>query len=173
MSRESLTGSQAIRELEILNRWLSFEPLSNQDYSISGVLYTAPLGQEYAPTMYINSGSYTLSSSFIEIQKDIHQFEREIDATNFITEVGIENISLIKESRIGDQEIIEVHLINHPYLEFDMEIEHLNERGGYRIEVMRSSSFGYENTPREIVKDKRGNIISDTYLKYFDIEVDK
>lgn len=173
-TRNNLTGSQSLRESEILNRWLSFDSMTNQNFAISGVLYSVPLGQYYSPEMIINSGSYTLSASIIQIEKDVHVFEREFDATNFITEIGMENISMIKE-RVVDSEtsLIEVHLINFPILEFDMEIEDLNERNGYRIEIFQSSSFGYDKMPREIVKDKRGNIISDTYLKYFDIETDK
>lgn len=172
-NRATLTGSQKTRELEILNRWLVFEPISDHRYALSSTLYTVPLGQDFAPNFVINSGSYELTGSAIKVEKDIHLFEREIEATNFITEVGMDNISLIKERVVDGNTWIEVHLINSPILEFDMEIENLAERGGYKMKVLRSSSFGYENVPREVKKDKRGNIISDTYLKYFDIEVDK
>lgn len=172
-TREQLTGSENLRESEILNRWLSFSPMTNQDYAISGVLYTAPVGQTFAPEMVILSGAYAMSGTFLEVQKDIHLFQREFDASLFLRDVGVENVSLIKDRVIDGERWIEVHLVNHPKLEFEFEINDLEERRGYKIEVLRSSSFGYEDVSREIKKDSRGRVVSDTYLKYFDIEVDK
>lgn len=173
MSRQSLTGSESKRQIEILNRWLSFEPISNEDYAISGVLYSVPLGQHFSPDVRLNSGSYTSISGTIQIEKDIHQFEREEDASIFITENGPENIILVQNKNIYNRDIIEVHLVNQKNIDIFMEIDNLDERNGYRIEVLRTGSFGLEEIPRKIKKDKRGRIISDTYLKYFDVEVDK
>ena len=64
-------------------------------------------------------------------------------------------------------------MINFPVVEISMEIEDLNETKGYRIEIMKSSSFGFEDINRKIERDSMNRVISDTYLTYFDIEVDK
>lgn len=173
MTRETLTGSEATRQTEILNHWLSFSPMSDENYAISGVLYTVPLGQTFEPEMTIVSGAYAMSGTFIKIEKDIHLFERELDASIFLRDVGIQNISLVKDREIDGQRWIEVHLINHNKLNFQFEVSDLEEREGYKIEIFRSSSFGYEDVPREIKKDKHGRLVTDTYLKYFDVEVDK
>ena len=173
MGRESITGSQVSRQTEIQNKCLVFEPITHEDYALSGILYTVPLGQFFTPDVTIFSGAYEVSSSMIQIQKDIHVFDREQNASDYITDIGVENIVLVKETEIDEESWIEVHQINNPKLEFEFEINNLEERCGYKIEVLRSSSFGYEEVSREVKKDKLGRIISDTYLKYFDLEVDK
>lgn len=173
-TREDLTGSQARREEEILRKSLVFSPLSHQDFAISGVLYTVPVGQHFSPEIIVNSGSYTKDSEgYISVEKTIHLFERQQDASDFIRDMGKKNITTIKKVKIDRKVWWEIQLINYPNLNFEFSIEDLEERKGYRIEIERSSSFGFENINREVKLSRDGKILSDTYLKYFDIEVNK
>lgn len=173
MNRPFLTGTQSQRETEILKRWLSFSPITHQEYAISGVLYTVPIGQYYAPEININSGSYEKGGQdFFEIKKDVHLFEDRQVAVDFIRRIGKKNITTIGSRQIDGKRWTEVQLINYPNLDFSIEIEDLEEREGYRIEIEQSSSFGYHPINREVVM-KNGRLVSDTYLKFFSVETDK
>ena len=172
-NRQELTGSQTQRDAEISNKWLVFSPLTHEDFAISGVLYTVPIGQDFSPEVIIDSGSYSLDGEgYISIEKTVHLFERQQDAADFITEIGKVNITTIKKRKIEGVIWWEVQLINHPNIEFLFSIEDFEERKGYQIAIQKSSSFGFEDINRE-VKINNGRLASETYLKYFDIEVDK
>lgn len=174
-TRNELTGSQNKREIEIQNYSLNFEPISSKDIEFENILYTVPLGQNFTPEIIFNSSSYTTISDAISIQKEIHLFESEQDATKFLTDIGVENVAAIKYNQIHRTNPfrVEIYLINHPILNLNFEILNFEEKEGYRIEIFKSGSNGLEKIYKDVIKDNNNTIISDTYLKYFHIETDK
>lgn len=172
-----LTGTESNRFLEIRDRWATLSPVSNGLLQQSD-LYTVPLGQTFAAEVVIQSGSVPEASGTISIKKDIHVFESQLEALRFINEVGENSISSITERvRVEadtPRQITEVQLINLSDLDFGLELIGANLRRGFKIEVFASGSDG---VLREIQKDPEYNaseeLVSDTYLKYFEIEEDK
>lgn len=172
-----LTGTESSRFFEIRDRWVTLSPTS---YGLlqQNDIYTVPLGQTFAAEVVIQSGSIPETSGTIYIKKDIHVFESELEASRFINEVGENSISSITERvRVeGDVErqITEVQLINLSDIDFGLELIGANLQRGFKIEVFASGSDGIL---REIQKDPeynaRDELVSDTYLKYFEIEEDK
>lgn len=169
-SRNEMTGSQNQREEEIQNHWLVFQPISDHKSAVNDEMFSAPIGQTFMPEMLIHSGSYPSVSGAIQVIKTIHMFESEASASEFITEIGPKNIAMVKEITSDDRTWIEVYLLEFSSLNFDMEILDFEEREGYRLEIFRSGSQGLQPFNRKIEKNSQGNIISDTYLKFFDIE---
>lgn len=180
MANNLLTGSENIRFKELQNYWLVFEPISNPDYAVLYPLYTMPLGQQQVPELTIFSGGYIQNSGAITIEKIVHRFEDDTDATNFLTEIGPENIaSYIEKTNIDElgqeSKVIEIQVINHPVLDFSFDLIHGKIEKGFYLEVFRSGSIasgGVKHITQNVEYDKFGNISSDTYLKYFKIEGD-
>lgn len=179
MSISNLTGSERLRFKEIEEKWLTFEPISYPDFSYYK-LYTVGLGQSIEPELLIESGSFSNISGTIEIEKIIHRFDDETEASKFLTEIGINNISSYKENReeneLGEEvTTVEIQVINFPKLDLFFSLLDAKLNKGFIVEVFKSGSIeegGVRKVTDKIIKDKRGRIISDTYLKYFDIKSD-
>jgi hypothetical protein len=88
MSFSFLTGSEILRDKEILQNWLIFEPISNQEFAVSGGVYSVPIGQDVPADYVVYSGSLQSSGSYIEIEKVRRVFDRESDANEFLLNVG-------------------------------------------------------------------------------------
>lgn len=180
------TGSETQRFSSILNRWLVFEPISSEDYSLVNKLYTVPLGQTVKPELYANTGSFSSSTDTIQIVKQVHVFVRDSEELNdFITEIGTDNIVAIKEttrdidSTIGTSaasvtvDVTEVHVINNPAGVITMEHIDFEEKNGYVIETYISTSNGLDRVYEDLRLDRNGRLLNDTYLKYFKLVSDE
>lgn len=171
-----LTGSGDARIQEIQTKWLVTEP--GTDFRLyQNPLYTVPLGQTFGAEMLINTGSVTFESGTLLINKDIHIFESETEATKFINEVGLDNIASISE-RYGihpdltSYTITEIHFINFPQAQFSFEMLNVTPERGFKIEIFASGSNGLYEIEKKAIFNARGDLISDTFLKYFEVEVD-
>lgn len=185
MSNNSLTGSELQRFEEIHDRWLVFEPISNENYALHTNLFTVDPGQTRRPEFVIYSGSVPFSGSSLTIEKDIHIFYDETEAAEFVNNVGSENICLYQEVDYTDSNgskdrVTEIHVINYPEIKLSLDIVDFSEAQGFVASVFLSSSIedaqGKNNLieqSKKILYDKNGRIKSDTYLKYFKIEGDK
>lgn len=170
MTRNSLTGSQAEREIEIQNYSLVFEPIASKNLEDQNLIFSVPVGQTFKPELIISSGSYPSISGAILVEKEIHLFSSEQSANEFLNDIGYKNVTSIKEiisKTDPSKKSYEIHIITHPILEFNFEIEDLEERNGYKVEIFRSGSFGLEPVYKKILRDDRGRLLNDSYLKYF------
>lgn len=184
MSNYSLTGTEAERFSDIQNRWLVFEPSPKFD-KYYYKLYTTQIGQNVEPEFYIVSGSVPIDSNgVLTIEKEIHVFYSDSDANEFLSAIGPENISFYKEEELidpvgGATKKIRIGLINYPEVLLDMEFNYLDPRKGYMAEVFFSSTVAsgemYDLRPvgKEVIYNSDGDIVSDTYLRYFSIEEEK
>jgi hypothetical protein len=170
LSRDYLTSSQGLRFRAVESDTLIFEPNSKNE--LKNNLYSVPIGQHIEPRIDLNSGSIPIQQNMFWVTKTVHVFEREQDASLFITSLATKNISAVQEAEIDGKKHIEVHMLNITKIELSMDVQNFEDSEGYRIEVFRSSSLGLEPVNREIVFDNKRHIISDTYLKIFDIEGD-
>lgn len=173
MPISSLTGSSASRINEIENNYLNFEPAVDSRF-YQYPLYTVPIGQTFAPEMIVNTGSAQMVSGSIVVEKIIHIFESETEAQDFINTTGRENIaSIVRRPFIREDSSFyfktEIQLINYSKLGFDLELKNLEIERGFKIEVFLSGSNGLEEIDDKPVFNLRGDLISDTYLKYFEI----
>ena len=170
------TGSEATRFEEIQNYWLVFEPISNSKYAIVNRLYTVPIGQTVKPEFILNTGSYTTVSGSISIEKNIHIFEDETEAAEFITDLGVSNIvsTVQRQERRGSEEftVTEVHVLNFPEVNFNFAFRDAIYDKGFVINVFESSSILKEVFEDEVY-DNKGRLVSDTYLRYFKLQSDK
>ncbi len=168
----NLTGTQASRINEIEDRWVNFEANSNEKfYNYS--LYSVPHGQTFASVLNIISGTAEISGA-VMIDKRIHIFEDEVEAGNFINDVGVANISSYKEDIMyrvdgAPYKKIEVQLINYSSLSYIMELLNNTVHKGFKVEVFFSNSIGLKEVEKEPEFNLSGEIINDTYQKYFDI----
>ena len=178
MSNNALTGSEVDRLLQIQNQWLTFEPISDERYSLNSHLYTVPLGQTFESEVIINSGSVSSFTGAIDIEKDIHLFDDENEAVEFITTLGPENITSYTEAEVQDEilgtiKLFEVHVVNNPEIQFQFEIRNGSNEKGFVVEPFISGSsldserVDLEPVSKEIILDEEGEILSDTYLRYF------
>lgn len=180
MSNYKLTGSEDHRFHEIQNYWPVFEPIYNDEFVAKYRLFTAPLGQQFLPELIINSGGYSIASGAIQIEKIIHRFDDETEAVKFLTDIGPENITSYVEhvsiNRLGQVEkIIEIQVINDPEVEISFDFNNGKIERGFFIETFRSGSMisgGVERIKEKVILSKDGQIISDTYLKYFKLKSD-
>lgn len=178
MSNSSLTGTEIRRFEEIQRQWLVFEPTTSPMEESD--LYTVPLGQTVEPEFIIHSASYSHVSGAIEIEKIIHRFTDETDAAKFLTEIGLDNVVSYREvtedsALYGIDSIIEIQVINYPTLTFEFNYLDFEANKGCKLEVFKSGSIAEGGTRKvtdKVVFDKNGTVISDTYLKYFQIETD-
>lgn len=186
MSNNFLTGTENIRFEDIHDRWLVFEPISNENYALKNNLFTVDPGQKKKPEMFIFSGSVPISASVINIKKDIHFFYDHTEAIEFINNIGSDNVSYYEETEITEnngakKKITEVHVIDYPELSFEFDILNFNEKSGFVANVYLSASsqdsFGNKNdlipVYKKVIYDKSDKIVSDTYLKYFKLEGNK
>ena len=180
MSDIELTGSENLRFGEIHDNWLVFEGLSNSDFSLNNILYSLPLGQNINTDIIIDSGSFQTVSGAIEIEKDIYIFDNEIDAQDFVAEVGEENIvSYCERHRKGSSDFprlsYEIQVINYPSIVFGFDLDNAENNNGFLVEVFASQSVeagGVRKVTDEVILDKRGKIKTDTYLKFFNLKED-
>lgn len=169
-----LTGTESQRFEEIRDRWAVFSaPVS--DKFIKNNLYSVPLGQTFAAEVLFESGSVLFTSGTVEVKKDIHVFELESEATSFINEIGEQNIASISERfRVEDglttKKITEVQLVNISEIDLMFELLNANNKLGYKVEVFSSGTFGLKEVQKYAEYNARDEIISDTFLKYFEIE---
>lgn len=169
----NLTGTELSRFNEIENKWVNFEASSN-DKLYNYNLYTVPHGQTYGSEMVVLSGVVQNSSGSIEIEKRIHIFEDEVEAGSFINDVGIENISSYTENPLLREDgtpykRIEVQLINYSQIPYEFLLLNNTVQKGFKIEVFFSNSVGLGEVDDRVEYNLNGEIINDTYLKYFDI----
>lgn len=171
-----LTGSGNSRINEIQSNWIVFEPQS--DYRLyQNPLYTVPLGQTFGAEMLINTGSLTFESGVLNIKKDIHVFESEMQADKFINEIGIDNVASISErnairSDLTSYTITEIQLINYPQVKIGFDMINLMTERGFKIEIFASGSNGLYEIEKKAIFNAKGDLVSDTFLRYFEIEVD-
>jgi hypothetical protein len=171
-----LTGSGQSRIREIQERWIVAEPSSN--YKLyQNPLYTVPVGQTFAAEMVINTGSVSFESGTLYINKDIHVFESEMEADSFISEIGLDNIASISERYALRPDatsyiITEIQLINYPQAKFSFDMLNLNVQRGFKVEIFASGSNGLYEIEKKAIFNANGDLISDTFLKYFEVEVD-
>lgn len=173
MPISSLTGTQNLRFDEIQNRHLVLEPVSSDKF-YKNSLFTVPIGQTFSPEMMVSSGSIVSTSGTIVIEKIIHIFESETEAANFINEIGEENIaSIIKRPYLRDDATsylkTEIHLINYPIIESEFQLKNMDVERGFKIEVFLSGTNGLIEINKEPLFNLSGRIISDSYLKFFEI----
>lgn len=177
MPIDYLTGTEEVRFKEIQKWSLTSEPKSDPRL-LQYPLFTVPVGQTFAPSMIINTGSISMVTGTVEVQKNIHLFEdNEVAANKFINEVGTENLCAYIENfgirpDLTSYKIIEAHLLNYPEIKVDFELLDIKSTKGFKIEVFASGSNGLTEVERRPVFDINGNLINDTFLKYFEIEVD-
>lgn len=180
MADTKLTGSEASRFFDVHKYWLNFEGATHED-ALQYYLYTVPLGQQFSSELNLDSGSYETLSGAIFIEKNIHQFDSEIEAGNFVKDVGEDNVASIKEKNeesvvYNKSDLIEVQLINHPEIDLGLFFSDREIEKGFVLEVFKSGSIeegGVRKVTEEVVEGRNGDIISDTYLKFFDIETDE
>lgn len=172
----SLTGTSSQRIQEIESRSINFEPISDgriyQDH-----LYTVPIGQTYGAEVVMHTGSFSFSENGLNIKKEIHVFEDEAESDKFISEIGTSNIiSIVRiPSKHSDGTKFiktEVHLINYPEARFDFDLLHANLERGFKLEIFASGSNGLYEVEKAAVFNARGELISDTFLKYFEVHLD-
>jgi hypothetical protein len=176
------TGSELRRIQSIQDKSIVFEPISSEEYSFSSRLYTVPLGQLVEPYLLAMTSSFSSSNGEIQIVKEIHTFLSDSEElSEFITEIGTENIVCIKEttstvagttSTPETIEVTEVHIVNNPMDRVVMEYVDFDEKAGYIIDVFLSTSRGLEPVYEDARLDQKGKLISDTYLKYFKLKSD-
>lgn len=169
----SLTGSATSRFQEIEDRQIVFEPISSEKF-YQNPLYTVPIGQTFAPEMIFNTGSFVDSTGSVVVEKIIHTFESETEASNFINEVGEANIaSIVRRPFLRDDGTsyfkTDVHLINYPFIEFDVILNNSEVERGFKIEVFFSGETGLTKIGKEPLFNSTGEITLDTYLKFFEI----
>jgi hypothetical protein len=171
-----LTGTSSDRIQEIESSWVNFEPISDsriyQDH-----LYTVPLGQTYGAEVVMHTGSFVFSENGLNIKKEIHVFEDEVESDKFIAEMGHSNIiSIIRipSQRPNGSKFLktEVHLINYPEARFDFDLLHTNLERGFKLEMFASGSNGLYEVEKAAIFNAKGELISDTFLKYFEVHLD-
>lgn len=173
MSIISLTGTELSRFNEIEDRWVNFEASSDpRAYNYN--LYSVPHGQSHGSEFVVLSGVVQNSSGSIEIEKRIHIFEDEVEAGNFINDVGLQNIASYSESFFlrsdgTSYKKIEVHLINYSQLLYEFSLLNNTVSRGFKVEVFFSNSVGLKEVEKKVEFNLNGEVINDSYLKYFDI----
>jgi hypothetical protein len=172
-----LTGSQTERFEEISQRWLVFSAPTTDKFT-NYALYGVPSGQTFSTTMLLDTGSVTFVSGAVQIVKDIHLFESENEASKFVNEIGTENIASVSvRSRpaVVDgayvlKTVTEIQLANVPEISFDLDLLDGEVKRGFKVEVFHSGSNGLTEVQRLPEINLNGVLISDTFLKYFEIE---
>lgn len=176
-----LTGTETARFNEVKQRWVNFEPESSGKFLNYG-LYSLPLGQTFAAEMILNTGSVTFESGTVNIKKDIHVFEQETEALRFMNEMGTENIASITERYVPGEpirgrspdlsvkKIIEIQLVNIPQLNFEVSLLNKEVERGFKVEVFSSGSNGLYEIQQKPKFNAREEIVSDTFLKYFEVQ---
>lgn len=175
----SLTGSESERFREIRDYWAVMSP-STTDKFANFCLYNVPNGQTFATEFIINSGSATFTSGTVEIVKNIHIFNSETAVSEFVNEIGASNIASISERErpvaVGGvfrlQKTTEIQLLDTSEISIDFDLVNGEIRRGFKIEVFASSSTGLKEVQRNPEFGADGGLISDTFLKYFEINED-
>lgn len=184
MADTSITGSETNRLNTIQDSWLVFEPISNYKYSVKSNLFSVDIGQRIKPEIVISSGSISSTSGIFTIQKDIHIFYDETEAMEFVASIGEENLlsfqELVTEDDIGRRKTIyEVHLVNAPFINLEFKNNNVSQNLGFKLQVYvsgtvnDSSRVTVEETTKKIKFNKRGELISNTYERFFAIEAQK
>lgn len=180
----TLSGSEEQRFNEIHNKWLVFEPISDEKYAINYSLFSVDIGQIDGASIEINSGSIQLTNNVCTIEKDVHIFYDETEALEFITNIGEDNLisfqQLITTDNVGRQtRIYEVHVVNYPVIDLEFNNKNVSQDLGYKLDVYVSgavddtSRVTLEEATKKIVLNKNGTLVSDTYERFFTIESDK
>jgi hypothetical protein len=184
MANTSITGSEAARLSVIQDNWLVFEPISNYKYAANSGLFSVDIGQRIKPDVVIYSGSINTASGTFTVEKDIHIFYDETDALEFVNNVGEDNLlsfqELVTEDDLGKRRtIFEAHVVNNPFIELEFKNNNVSQNLGFKIDVLisgtvlDSSRITLEEATKKIVLNKKGELVSDTYERFFAIETDK
>jgi hypothetical protein len=173
MPISSLTGTQNQRIEEIQQRHLVFEPPTSSKL-YKNPLYTVPMGQTFAAEMTADTGSFLAISGAIHVEKVVHIFENETEASQFINSTGQQNISsIVRRPFIRENGSIyykvEVQLVNYPQIKIPLSLAGCEIQRGFKVEVFLSGANGFREIDDLPVFNIRGDLISDTYLKYFEI----
>lgn len=179
MSIANMTGSESLRFEQMHDSWLVFEPESHEK-ALQYPLYTVPLGQDVEPELVVDSGSVKTDNDGIRIEKFIYRFNTRKDATDFITDIGPENvISVLETIETGPSglisTVVEVQVVNFRKIDFIFDYIDYDIKKGFIVEVYKSGSIeegGTRLVSDEIRRDGQGRIVSDTYEKYFSLELD-
>lgn len=149
--------------------------MTDERFALSGGIYSVPLGQIDPSTFTLTTGSLDQTGQYILIEKEKHVFDTELGAANFILEIGIENITTYYEHEIETspgiikiQYVIEV--INHPTFEIDAVEKNFEPKLGYRVEVFQEDHNHLVKMDREIIENPLVGLLSDPFLRYFDIK---
>ena len=169
----NLTGSQTERFNEIQQRGLVFSPPTSSKF-YSYPLYTVPIGQTYAPEIIMETGSFSMVSGSLLVEKVIHVYESETEAANFINSIGQENIaSFIRKPFLRENGSVyfhtEIQLINYPIISFPISLKDAEVQRGFKIEVFLSGANGLTEIDDDPIYNNQGELVSDTYLKYFEV----
>jgi hypothetical protein len=128
----------------------------------------------------INSGTVTLLSGAINVVKDIHVFNNDTEVSRFVNEIGVSNIASVSErerpvARDGAyflETTTEIQLVNTSQISIGLDLINGEIKRGFKIEVFKSGSNGLKEVQRNPEFGADGGLISDTFLKYFEIEED-
>ena len=179
MPISNLTGSETERFEEIRDGWAVFSP-STTDKFMHYSLYGVPNGQTFASEMLIDTGSVTFVSGVITVVKDIHLFNNDTEASKFVNEIGVANKASVSERErpvsIGGvyrlEKTTEIQLVSIPEFTIGFDLLNGEVKRGFKVEVFRSGSDGLREMQRNPEFGADGGLISDTFLKYFEIEED-
>lgn len=179
MSIANLTGSESIRFNELHDNWLVFEPES-QDFNLSNHLFDAPPGWQEKPEMIVSSGSVQTNEHGIFIEKITYKFTDPTKASEFITNIGERNVISVSEEIIERLDgvrfyNIEVQTLNYEELEVSFDFLNFEIKKGFKIEVWQSGTLE-QGGLRKIKEDfvvRDGEVVSDTYLNYFTVEINE
>lgn len=171
MSYLPLTGSEEYRFYEIQQKWLVFEPMTDSEFAIKDKLFDVPMGQQERPVFNVDA-PYDSGSNQITIQKIIHRFEDETDASEFITSLGENNYQAIIKKIENGVLVTEVHVVNLPLLEISCSFDYLNTKNGYFAKVYVSGTqFGNVVRLTQIDDNQttkvNDSLVLDGYLKHF------
>jgi len=181
MSLSFLTGSESLRDIEILNNWLTFEAISDERFTMSGGIYSVALGQDTPSNFTFNTGSLERNGDYITIEKTKHTFDSEDEAQMFLNEIGIENIVTYYESQSYDirnnitTRLFNIEVINISNFDISTNFFLLQENKGFRIEVLKeltnsTQNIVLERLGRDFEEDSHHGILTEPFLLYFDLE---
>lgn len=148
--------------------------MTDHRFALSGGVYSVPIGQDDPCSFTLTTGSLDHSGEYILVEKERHVFDHEIDASQFILEIGLENIIVyyereffVRPGEFKTQYVIE--MINNPAIEIDAVEKNFEPKVGYRVEVFQEDNNHLIKMDREITEDMLIGILTEPFLRYFDI----
>jgi hypothetical protein len=169
------TGSENLRDIEILKNWYVFEPMTDERFAVSGGIYSTLINQDKVANFSINTSSVSMDGPYISVEKVRYVFDREVDATTFLNNIGIDNISTYYEqnyrptptSGIRIQHVVEV--IDFPKLSLPLDVINFSTQRGFRVSVFEEDGNNLIQMDREVVQDDLRRLINEPFTKYFEV----